>query len=572
VLFTACADWTSSNGELGLERYESWVQRNRTLTVVGLWANADVSLDLLLRLRGVHGTVDIRVNDGMETVRLREPKAQVVSVSGTADAEGVLRIALMPAEKRQGHVRIDSLHVRQKGAARIPATRWFLYLALLALGGTLGYYVGQGARGAGGGLLSTSAVVAAGVWGLRLQTLMFLPWASVLLIVTLLVAGVASLGLRMPRSSAVLVCLVLLFRTTAFLQAGFPAIDAGFHSENLQRFEAGEVILSAAPGPDRGGMAVPYPTVFYALLSPFSDFGWPTDRFLVRLAMAILEGSVPLLVYAIMRGAGASETASAYGAAVQAAMPEGVLVLGKGIAANITGGWTCLLTVLGIVRAMSPVTTTCLSTLTLLSHFGAGIGFLLFILLWAVYGMLRKGGSARDGLALLVPACLGLGLAWMLYYREVHDTTTAAANSIGRHLLSGDFFGVRWYRAGKFVQDLALKFGVTPLVLAWIGLRTKDAPDRLKALLAPWFVTGALTGLLALLSPLPLRFEYFLVPAVAMAAGLGSEHTSRRWRVVGVLVPLLLQIVLAGFLLARRFYLISVIIESPRWLFPFQLF
>jgi len=130
---------------------------------------------------------------------------------------------------------------------------------------------------------------------------------------------------------------------------------------------------------------------------------------------------------------------------------------------------------------------------------------------------------------------------------------------------------VRWYRVGKLAQDLALKFGVTPLVLAWTGLRAAPTADRLKALLVPWFVTGGLVGLLALFSPLPLRFEYFLVPAVAMAAGLGSEHMSRPWRVAGVALPLLLQVTLAAFLLARRFYLISVILESPRWPFPFRI-
>ena len=537
--------------------------------MVGLWANADVSVELLLKPRGIR-SVDVRVNDRLTTVGLGESGVQRVSAAGSADGNGVLTIAVVATERGRGQLPVDALHVRQGGAPNIPIGRWVLYLAWIALAGTWGYWAGQG-RGAAGGLLAAGALVAAGVAMFRLQTLLFLPWAVLLLVLALLVAALASAGMHMPRNAAALVCLVLFFRSAAFLQPAFPAIDAAFHAENRIRFEAGEVIQSASPGPERGGMAVPYPTVFYALLAPFSSISWPTDQFLVRLAMALLEGTIPLLVYAIMRGAGASEATSAYGAAVQAAMPEAVLVLGKGIAANITGGWMSLLTVLGIVRALSPLTATGLLTLTLLSHLAAGVTFLLFLLLWSAHGLFRRGWGWRRGLTVLLPACAAIVLAWLFYYREVQDTAAAAAGSISQHLLARDFFGVRWYRVGKLAQDLALKFGVTPLVLAWTGLRAAPTADRLKALLVPWFVTGGLVGLLALFSPLPLRFEYFLVPAVAMAAGLGSEHMSRPWRVAGVALPLLLQVTLAAFLLARRFYLISVILESPRWPFPFRI-
>ncbi len=570
VLIVACADWTSSSGQLDLERCEGWVRTGHTLTFGGLWANADVSLDLLLRPR-VQGRAQIRVNDDRTTVRLREPRRQTVTVAGKTDARGALRIGVMPMEKGHGQVHVEALCVRQKGPARIPAIRWAQYLILIVLGGGFGYWAAQGVPGGYGGLLGTAFLVAAGIWVVRLQALMFLPWAILLFGIALFLAGVATVVLKMPRSAAALVCLVFLVRTTAFLQPPFPAIDAAFHSENLQRFMAGEIIQSAAPGPEKGGMAVPYPTVFYAVLSPIAGSGWPTLQFLVRLAMAILEGTAPLLVFAIMRAAGTSDTAAAYGAALQAAMPEGVLVLGKGIAANITGGWTSLLATFGIVSGMSSITVTGLLVVALLSHLGSAVTFLSFVLLYAAYRVLRKESARRQMLTLILPACAALALAWLIYYWHVQGTTHEAASSIGEHMLTrtGDFFGVRWFRVGKVLQDLVLKFGAIPLVLAWFGMRQRDMPDRLREMLVPWLITGIATGSMALLTPLPLRFEYLLVPAVAMAAGIGLERRSRRWVIPAIGAPLLIQLGLAGTLLARRFYLISVVMESPRWPFPF---
>ncbi len=565
------ADMRAAHGSLDVERYQGWVQRGHALTVTGLWPGSAVAIELLVRPRGVRGTLVVQVNADSTPVRVAKQAPQTLAVRGTADATGVLHIGLLPEEKGQGHVRVETLAVHQEGPAAVPLRRLLWYSALVLLGAALGRRLTGAAWGAASGALVSGLLVALAVVEARLETLLVLPWLLPLFAATLLLAVVGRRA-GMPRWTLTLIALLFLVRTTASLQPAFPSIDAGFHSENLQRFTAGDRIESAAPGPERGGMAVPYPTAFYALLSPASGLEWPTPQFLVRLGMALLECTVPFLVFALMRRGGASEAAAAYGAAAQAVMPEAILALGKGIAANIAGGWASLLVMIGLCASTSPVTTAALFALAFLSHLGAGVTLGLLVAVWSVLGLVRWGWSWRRALAVLAPAGLGLAVAWLVYYREVQSTAVAAASSIESHAVAGtaSFFSIRWYRVGKLVQDLVLKFGLTPLPLAYLGMRGA-VPERLRQLLVAWFATGAVAGLLALASPLPLRFEYFLVPAVATAAGIGSEQVSRRWRALGLLVPLAVQLVLAGFLLARRFYLISVIMESPRWPFPFVL-
>jgi hypothetical protein len=92
-------------------------------------------------------------------------------------------------------------------------------------------------------------------------------------------------------------------------------------------------------------------------------------------------------------------------------------------------------------------------------------------------------------------------------------------------------------------------------------------------LLVSWLVTGALFGVVALVTPFPLRFEYFLVPAVAMAAGLGADSLPgrmRRWASLAWGATLLLQAAIGWSLASGRFELMSVIMESDKWPFPFR--
>jgi len=126
----------------------------------------------------------------------------------------------------------------------------------------------------------------------------------------------------------------------------------------------------------------------------------------------------------------------------------------------------------------------------------------------------------------------------------------------------------------KIAQNLLLKMGGGPLALAFAGSRgTGSTPAR--RLIRAWLVAGGVLAVLAVTTPLAFRFEYFVAPAVAMAAGLGAERWQQEGR--GRLVTALwaftfaLQLVVGVALFLDRFELISVIIPSPRWAWPLRL-
>ncbi|MCU0241645.1 MAG: hypothetical protein MUF51_04405 [Vicinamibacteria bacterium] len=173
----------------------------------------------------------------------------------------------------------------------------------------------------------------------------------------------------------------------------------------------------------------------------------------------------------------------------------------------------------------------------------------------------------KRGLSLLV----ALGVAWVVYYRE----TMFILDQPGVTIKDPTFFCVRWYRIGKIAQDLLLKFGGAPVILAVIGMRSGALAARpvLRSLLRSWFMVGAAFAALAVVSVFPLRFEYFLLPAVALATGVATQGRNGR---AGQLlvhmalgVSLIIQSTIGWFHLQGKFQIIAVIMESPRWPFPF---
>jgi len=563
----AFADLAASSGSVDLRRYERWLARGPRVTLPGLWAGASVSAEVRVRPLRRGGGATLKAGGAPARLAPGGEGPQAVQVEGLADLDGRLMLRAL----QRGSASLGRIAFRQQGPRRVPLLRLLQYGLLVGLA----YGWGLLAGGAGGGRMASAAatLLASGALlaGCRVQTLVFLPWALLLLALAMLMAAAARRA-RLPRPATAFVTAVFLARTAVSLQPGFPSIDAGFHSENLQRFEAGEVTRSTAPGPGGVDVAVPYPPALYALLGPLAAVGWPTPQFPVLLAIALLEGTLPLLLFLLARAAGASEMAAALAACTLAALPESVLALGKGIAANALGQWVTLLLFLALVRRFHAVVLTGLFALAFLAHLGAGLILLAFVCCWAAWG-LRSGASRSVTARVVACAAAGAVLSWLVYYREVQTLTTGVVGQLGSSAVghAEAFFGVRWYRVGKTLQDLVLKFGAAPLFAAVLGLRRNDVPSELRALLWPWLMAGGGLGLVAILTPIPLRFEYFLGPALALAAGLGAEGMSRRGRMLTLAVPLLIQGLLAAFLWARRFNLISVIMESPRWPFPFRL-
>jgi hypothetical protein len=295
------------------------------------------------------------------------------------------------------------------------------------------------------------------------------------------------------------------------------------------------------------------------------------EDLLTHLLAALFEGGCCLLVFALARGGGASREVAGAAAIAAAVMPEGTLVLAKAILCNTLGSLVGLAAVLAVVRGASAPALAALLALALLSHSGAAIATLLLLFAYWIWGALsdRSGRlQLARGIASVAAAAL---VAWAAYYHEIPlELEQSGAPSLGSSLLQ-----IRWYRLGKLAQDLVLKFGFFPVLLAALGLRGLGAMPQLRRLIGAWVGVVAALALAAVVTPFPLRAEYFAVPAVAILAGLGAERLARegRARLVRRLwaATFALQAAIAVAFTTGRFELIAVILESPKWPFPFRI-
>lgn len=483
----------------------------------------------------------------------------------STDAAGRLELALS-AEERPGRAAYRVGAVELQWSPRWPGARVLASLAALVV---LTLAIGAVFRAPSGVTLLLTVALAAGTGALlwRWPVLLAdrLPSLLVAMGATLAVSVIAVRALRMEALAAAFVAASCLLRLGFVLHPAFPSIDALFHAHNVHRFQEGQLIASAVSDAEGREQPIPYPPALYAVLAPLVAPGdYVRGEFLVRLAMGLFEATSPLLVWALMRAAGGEADAAAAAAATAAVMPEAVLVLAKGITANIAGSWLSLATLVAILAPVNAVTASLLAALALLAHPGAAATLAALLAAWLAWSLARRRMSAT--LAARIATCLTAGalLAWLVYYRAAAELTVRTLTSI--HAEPGNL-RVRWVHLGKILQDAVLKFGATPLLFVGRGLRR--APDVLRGLLEAWLITAGLLALLAVLTPIAFRFEYFAVPALALAAGQGLApllRSPRRSRAAAVwLVPFALQAGLAVVLFAGGFDPINVIIPADRW-------
>jgi len=580
----AAADWLTAQGTVLVDgcwdravfrNFSPYQQELRTcggsegseILLQGLRGTASVVVTLEMSSRGGDKRKRVQIWANGRVVHEARPDNETgpIHFSTSTDKQGSLSLRLVGVRRPEVSFGVSSVGVQQQGGA-LPPWRVVHYGLIGVIGASLAMRI-RAARLALGIAAGGIALLCAGVGLARLHVVPYLPWglwSLGLLEAWLLLSDFCTRATSIPLSYTRWIALSLLFRVGLVLQPDFASIDAAWHVHGIRRFQSNGVISSGAPGLQ----AVPYPPAFYAILAPLVRGDEEADVRLLRLIIGLLEGTSPLLVFALMRAAGASREASGAGAVASALMPEGMLVLAKGIACNIFGSFASLALLIGLVRGVSAVTATALLALVLLSHAPVAFTVTLLLLLWwgLEYG---RGSLGREALRAHL---LGLGIAatvaWVVYYREV----ALVLATPGVSATDPGFLYVRWYRLGKILQDLLFKFGLIPLLWAIRGLTRADVPAALKGLLIPWFLVGSSLAVLAVGSPFPLRFEYFLTPAVAMAAGLGVERMRREgstaWIQTGWAFTALVQALLGILLLLQRFEIISVIMESPRWPFP----
>ena len=536
------------------------------IRLTGLWPSAPMAVELGISAKSDRGLrILVRGRPVLEASVGPRPSPAVFTTA--SDEAGTLSIGFAGPRREGVLLRVAGVRIRQQPPRRLTPPRALMY----ALVGPLALLLARRAVGSRRAPLVglASLCVAAGAVALaRLQALAGLPWllgAMATIWAWLLGADAVRAVMRIPASTARWIVAALLLRVGLALAPGFGSVDAQWHTHQLWAHSAGQLMLSDAPGVALS----PYPPALYALLSPLVTKDFARDERLIRLAMALLEGTAPFLVLALMRAAGAAQAAPA-AAVTMAVMPEGLLVLAKGIAANILGSYATLLFLIAVLLRVHVLAMAALLALVFLSH--APVAFTVVLLLAAWWGRDAVEGAVRrrETVARLSALALAAAVAWAAYYREV----PIALQAPGATATDPGLLGLRGYRAGKVAQDVVLKFGLGPVLLAGVGLRrwTSGGAPGLRRLLAAWFAVGVALGLVALLSRFPLRFEYFLTPAVAAAAGLGAERWQEEGRARAVTwawgMALAIQAAIGALSLAGRFEIISVILESPRWPFP----
>jgi hypothetical protein len=556
---------------------QGFVRANGILDQGLLHGFSDCDPETFARLGHTASSIDVpgfpalgRVSVRMELLRPRDlrvvedPEASLsgstLSASVRADASGRLTLHFQdPAGKRRGI--FDLVRLTLRGSPGLgPLGRLGALAALLLL---LGVYSAWATEGRSPVMVFVlgAVVIDLAFLAFRFYLVSLLPGLLGLFAVGLVFAVVLDRA-GVPRRHGRLVLPLLLFRLGLVLLPSFPVIDLEFHAHNVERFRNGEVLKSRAPGAERGeALPVPYPPALYAVLAALPA---GSEEILLRGVMGLLEGTAPLLVFLALRAGGADAEVAGWGAAIHAALPEGILVLGKGIAANILGSWVTLLFAWAYLQGAGVVLLGALLSLVFLSHFGQTLCVLCLLLVLLV---------PREGRGRLLAAAGGAALlSFAVYYREVLGLAAGGLSILGGHAQGapGAFFRVRVIRILKTVQDLALKFGGGSLALLVAGAAL---PARLGQLLKAWFAVGLGLGLVALLTPIPLRFEYFLLAPVAMRGAYGAVawEAAGRGRVASRLVTLCLivEVAIGVFLVFQRFDLISVIQESDRWEFPF---
>ena len=496
----------------------------------------------------------------------------LVRFSAVVPASGELRLRFASPGGSAAAFRLGGVEVVQSSGGRVPARRVLCYAALLLLAAGVGCWAGAGSKGIAAGMGLLAAALALGLLAARLPTLGHLTHTLTASAAACLFALACERLLRLPRWAAAGLAVGFGLKVLLATHPAFPSIDITFHAHNVQRLRAGELIRSAVTDSQGQPLAIPYGPALSAILAPLV----PSDDTAViaawlRWTMVMLEGTAPLLVLGLARRSGASPRAAALGALAMAVMPEGLLVVGKGVAANVLGAWLSSAVVLAVLAGWAGPTLAAAAALAFLAHPGSAAALGALLTLWLGWAVIHREKRASQGWGLLAWIGAGLGLAWAVSYREATMLTVSSLGTLASQADAAParFFALRLVHLGKLAQDLLLKFGGGPFILAFLCVRRRQGPPARRRLLQPWLAAAGVFALLALLTPFALRFEYFALPAVALAAGLAADDLVERGRArlvgIALAVSLLVQLALGLLLLCRHFDLINVIIPSPRW-------
>lgn len=362
-------------------------------------------------------------------------------------------------------------------------------------------------------------------------------------------------------------------------------VDLNFHANRYADVNERGTLLLFVQSREWGTRETIYPStayLFMRLLRPLA----PDVLGTILLFIALAEATRLCLVYLIARKATGSARAALFAIVVFVAVPMAYLPFSWGIATNVFGAWwtTALfaLLALGYDRLRRPAVAALLviaGALALLSHPGefvlaaATLGLGLIVYGLAVPPRFRGAWPALAGGV----AAAGL-IAFALLYRYVAaDMLAKGADTIAQRLGGGGGGGspaaLPGWRVGGAIDDPIIglrgeRVTTVPALIAgglvgfwreavgyytlwppvfalgalWL-MRGTRALARLRLASLLWWGVAALFALAGLLLNVYVRYAYYLLPVIAVGAGLALARLSRlpkRWRPWGQLAVALL--------------------------------
>lgn len=566
-----------------------------TLTMAGS-ANPDPRVEIL-----VNDTVLQRfaLTGGLAEYRVEIPASATASGDVIVRLRGE---AFQPrGDARQLGVVLTRVSVEPIGDPGIPlppdATAIQLW-ALVLLAYLIAWIAGFGPRGAGivGG---TVAVGMAGlllanrpwltVWvatgGLLRAALTGLALAALLRLLLPRLYRLAGLeaGAREVRLPILLAALFFVAHFGGDLHPHTRIVDLFFHVNRYTLVNRDGQLLLLVESREWGTRETIYPPAAYLFMRLVRPFA-PDVLTTVLLFIALLEAARLCLVYLIAHRATRDPRAGALAAAVFGIVPMAYLPFSWGIATNVFGAWwiTAIFAILtlgydALRRPLVAGLLTLAATLALLAHPGefvlasASLGGAI-----ALFGLLERPRFRGSWPVLVGVTVLAAGIAFALLYRLVAaDMLAKGAETIAQKLGGGGggpatatapagwrvggaiddpIIGLRGYRVttipalirGGLVGYWREAWGyyyLWPPILALAALplmRGTEALGRLRLASVVWWLVAALFALVGLLLNVYVRYAYYLLPVIAIGAGLSLARLTRAGRWGQVVVALLL--------------------------------
>ena len=534
-----------------------WTRGDTTIAIPGYGAT---EATLTLRMQGARPnggpppTVQIAIGAGQAQAVALAPELRdyAFPVGKGAFRDGALRVVIVaptfrpPGDARDLGISLDRVELRDAGGSGglTPPPLGVLAVALLA---TLLAYVTVAMLLTAplGGLLAgvaTAAIFVGCGLGPRFMLALYAPGLARIVgavaVATLLTGWAAwRLGERFDWAAtrralggaALLAGANLLVLLLGLRHPQFRSSDLLLNVHRLEFVQRGDWIFTLAL-PGARAIEAPYPPLFYAAMLPFATFVRDT-ALLVEATAAVALAAGALLTFALARRVTGEDGAALWAAGAYGAVPITYAMASAGNFANLFGQGVANLALVGVIlslgrwrRPLVAAGLLALLVLALLGHFGVFLSLLVAVPLLALIAARGGATARRQGLALL--ACFGVALliTWALYYR-FH---TALLLGHARDFLAGETNARGTEEAATLPERLRNLWGglllwwgwpALPLALAGVNLLRRVRPSPQLWLTLGWLGTAVIFAAGELVAGLGVRFQLFVAPALAVAAG-----------------------------------------------------